>query len=78
MLPNKPEHAAVLPEVAPYNHLPHQPAMDQQQKRLFAQVLIPSVALPMVFGKVGHAPIVLNHNMMLLQKLVLERKTVLM
>ena len=77
-MPNKPEHAAVLPEVAPYNHLPHQPVMDQQQKRLFVQVLIPSVALLMVFGKVGHAPIVLSHNMMLLQNRVLERKTVLM
>ena len=78
MLRNEPEHAAALLEAAPFSHLRHQPALDRHQIRLFAAVmLIPSVALLMVFGQVGRALTVSNHNMTMLQKPVLGLKTVL-
>ena len=64
MLRKEPEHAVALLEVAPCSHLRHQPAPDRHQIRLSAAVmLIPSVALLMVFGQVGRAKIVLNRNM---------------
>lgn len=78
MLRKEPEHAVALLEVAPCSHLRHQPALDRHQIRLFAAViLIPSVALLMVFGQVGSVPIVSNHNMTMFQKPVLGLKTVL-
>ena len=78
MLRNEPEHAAALLEAAPCSHQRHQPVLDRHQIRLSAAVmLIPSVAPLMVFGQVGRAPIVLNHNMTMFQKPVLGLKTVL-
>ena len=78
MLRNEPEHAAAWLEAAPCSHLRHQPALDRHQTRLFAAVmLIPSVVLLMVFGQVGRALTVSNHNMTMLQKPVLGLKTVL-